>query len=166
MSNDNRLMTDEEFKKLESDCMEVVKALEPVYEEKLDKVREDIVRVMGYENGEGSNIEREIIKCHSALARYSEILVKEKHIFNITKNKYDRFYAQEVDNAKSNPKMFRTQNELDGAVIRSTKTARAKTFLDSYTEYIDFIERSIDNIKTKSYGLRVILDSRKIENGA
>lgn len=162
---DSRFMTDAEFQTLQGQCDEIVKELETKHDEKLVKLRDDIKRVMDYESGEGSNIEIEMIKCHSALSRYSEALAKEKHIYNIYKNKYERFYAQEVDNAKMNPKMFRTNTELDGAVIRNTKIARAKTFLDSYTEYLDFLERAVDNVKTKSYGLRYILEYRKIERG-
>jgi len=162
---DNRFMTDTEFQLLQGQCDEIVKELEPKHDEKLTKLRDDIKRVMEYDEGEGSNIEREMIKCHSALSRYSEALAKEKHVYNIYKNKYERFYAQEVDNAKMNPKMFRTATELDGAVIRSTKIARAKSFLDSYSEYLEYLERAVDNVKTKSYGLRYILEYRKIERG-
>ncbi len=162
---DSRFMTDAEFQMLQGQCDEIVKELETKHDEKLVKLRDDIKRVMDYESGEGSNIEIEMIKCHSALSRYSEALAKEKHIYNIYKNKYERFYAQEVDNAKMNPKMFRTNTELDGAVIRSTKIAKAKTFLDSYSEYLEYLERAVDNVKTKSYGLRYILEYRKIERG-
>jgi hypothetical protein len=158
-------MTDADFKILEGECDNIVNELEVRHDEKLNKLRDDVKRVMEYDKSEGSNMELEIIKCHSALARFSDALARERHVYNVYKNKYDRFYAQEVDNAKMNPKMFRTTSELDGAVIRSSKIARAKTFIDSYSEYLEFLEKSIDNVKNKSYGIRNILDYRKIERG-
>ena len=162
---DSRFMTSEEYDILEKDCIDIVKKLEPKHDEKMSKFAADIKKVLEYDHGEGSNLERETIKCHSALGRYTKILADERHVYNIFKNKYERFYAQRADEAKMNPKMFRTQSDLDGAVIRDSRISQAKTFLDSYAEYLEFIEKSIDNVKTKNYGIKYILDYRKIQQG-
>lgn len=163
--SDSRFMTTEQYDILEGQCSEIVKALEPKHDEKISKFSSDVKKVLDYDHGEGSNIELEAMKCHSALGRFAEILARERHVYNVYKNKYDRFYAQRVDETKMNPKMFRTQGELDGAVIRDSQISRAKTFMDSYAEYLEFIEKSIDNVKTKNFGLRYILDYRKIQQG-
>jgi hypothetical protein len=130
---------------------------------KFDKVRSEAGDALRYLESDGLDIQ--LIKCHSAAMRFTDIHAKEKHFYNRIKAKYERMYADMIDLAKQNPLMYRTNNEIDGFIIRDSRIARAKAYLQNQLELIEYLQSVLDLLKSKRFDLKTLVDIRKTETG-
>ena len=139
-----------------------IEDVDRIFYEKFNKVRDDANKCLAYDD---DGLDIQIIKCQSAAIRFNDILVKEKHLYNRLKAKYERKYAEMIDVAKQNPLMYRTSSEIDGFIIRDTQIARAKAFLQNQLELVEYLQSVLDMLKSKRFDLKTIMEIRKTENG-
>lgn len=130
---------------------------------KFDKVRSESNESLKYVESDGLDIQ--LIKCHSACMRFNDIHVREKHVYNRMKAKYERMYAEMIDEAKRNPLMYKTSSEIDGYIIRNTRIARAKAILQNQLELVEYLQSVMELLKSKRFDLKTLVEIRKTENG-
>lgn len=142
---------------------DVIKEADDKFIQTFEKVRREAQDALQYVDSDGLDIQ--LIKCHSAAMRFNDIHVKEKHLYNKLKAKYERMYAEMIDVAKQNPLMYRTTNEIDGYIIRDTRIARAKSILQNQLELVEYLQSVMELLKSKRYDLKTLVEIRKTENG-
>jgi len=81
------------------------------------------------------------------------------------KAKYERMYAEMIDEAKRNPLMYKTSSEIDGYIIRNTRIARAKAILQNQLELVEYLQSVMELLKSKRFDLKTLVEIRKTENG-
>lgn len=142
---------------------EVLDEVDKNFGEKFEKLRNDVTRSLQYDDGDSLDIQ--LINCHSACMRFNDIYAKEKHFYNRIKAKYDRKYAEMIDVAKQNPLMYRTSSEIDGFIIRDTGIARAKAIVQNQLELLEYLQATLDMLKSKRFDIKTLLEIRKTEFG-
>ncbi|MCS7316939.1 MAG: hypothetical protein NZZ41_01265 [Candidatus Dojkabacteria bacterium] len=109
------------------------------------------------------DLELQIIETHSAIVRIKDILIKEKITLNKLKLKYERIKSEEYERAKQNPFLFKTLNEFDRFVIRSSRITKMKSILDMQTSFVEYVEYIFDILKSKKFDIKNILEIRKTD---
>lgn len=155
-------MTEEQNQEVKS-IDDIVKEADDKFIETFEKVRREAQEALKYVDEDGLDIQ--LIKCHSAAMRFNDIHVKEKHLYNKLKAKYERMYAEMIDVAKQNPLMYRTSSEIDGYIIRDTRIARAKAILQNQLELVEYLQSVMELLKSKRFDLKTLVEIRKTENG-
>lgn len=148
---------------VEQSIDDIIKDIDVKFFEKYEKVKSEAEQAVMYKKDEDLDIQ--IINCHSAAMRFTDRHAYEKHLYFRLKAKFERIYAEEVENAKRNPLMMRTTSELDGFVIRSNRIAKAKAILQNQLEMVEYLQSVLDLLKSKRFDLKTIADIKKSENG-
>lgn len=107
------------------------------------------------------DFEIQLVKIHSSILRLTDEYFIQKNKLKKLKMKFERMYAEEIEKAKKQPFLFKTQSELDGFVIRTNRITVAQDYLTNQEMIVDYIESILEYLKNKRFDIKTILEIRK-----
>ncbi len=142
------------------------------YNDTFNKIMEDLSKEakadLSFTQLDLKGTEFDIIKNVTIFHKWSEKHAKYKQLIKRLKNSVDRIYARlyAICRKEMLDVALKGSKEIECWVYRQSKYANAKSYLDDQEVILDFIEKTIDAIKTRHYTLQNIIANRRYFDGS
>ena len=132
------------------------------YEEKLNKIREDLDDSFQINQ---RNLDTEVMKTISKLHYYNSILSEEKLQLKKIIRKKNEIYGKLYEKYRFNYDMKLDKGEISHWIERNPLWQKINNYYESHKELCDFIERTLKSFQNKSFAIKNLIDLKRIELG-
>lgn len=136
--------------------------LDEEYDEKLNKIREDLDASFQINQ---KDLNGEVMKTISKLHYYTSLLSEEKLVLKRISRKKNEIYGKLYEKYRFNYDMKLDKGEIEHWINREPMWQKVSTYYESHKELCDFIERTIKSFQNKSFAIKHMIDIKRIELG-
>jgi hypothetical protein len=128
-----------------------------------EEAKEDLK--FGKTNKEG--MESEIMRNIANLHKWSDKYARYSQNFKRSHNSTTRIYAKEYERCRREMLdiAMKGKSEIETWICQQSNYVRAKSYQNDLECICEFIEKTLDALKSKGYAIRNIIDSRKYFDG-
>lgn len=158
---------EEENEKSGKTLKEMIEAFDQEFQSKMNELAEEAKADLSFGKLDRQGTETEIIRNVANLHKWSEKYSRHKQSLKRLHNATNRIYATEFEKCKREMLdiAIKGKSEIDTWVCRQPKYARAKSYLNDMECISEFIENTLDSLKTKGFALKNIIDNRRYFDG-